>query len=100
MEKYLVILSNAGNARTDNSYKNLVDKIQSKQSRKVYHALPPSVLLFDFEGNNSEVANELNSCVDAADDVLLLHLRPSFMGKFKNAEKLKNLKDFFGNMVG
>lgn len=95
MEKYLVILSNSENSRTDNSYKNLVDKIQSKQSRKVYHALPPHVLLFDFEGNNSTVSQELNSCVDPGDDALLLRVHPSFMGRFKKVDKLKNLKDFF-----
>lgn len=100
MEKYLVILSNANNTRTDNSYKNLVDKIQSKQSRKVYHALPPHVLLFDFEGNSSEVSQELNSCVDPGDDVLLLHIHPALMVKSNDADKLKYLKDFFRHPAG
>jgi hypothetical protein len=99
MEKYIVILSNSENTRTDNSYKNLVDKIQSKQSRKVYHALPPHVLLFDFEGNNSTVSQELNSCVDPGDDALLLQIHPSFMGKFKNPDKLKQLKDFYRSLA-
>jgi hypothetical protein len=95
MQKYIVILSNQQNTRTDNSYKNLVDKIQSRQSQKVYHALPPHVLLFDFEGNSAEVSESLNPCVDSTDDILLLQVHPAFMGKVLNPDKLRNLKEFF-----
>jgi hypothetical protein len=95
MEKYIIILSNLQNSRTDNSYKNLVDRIQSRESRKVYHALPPHVLIFDFDGTNVEAYNDLKSCIDQADHALFLPIDSSFLEKGSNAERVKLLKDFF-----
>ncbi len=95
MEKYIIILSNVHNSRTDNSYKNLVDRIQSRQSRKVYHALPPHVLIFDFDGSNVEAYNDLKGCIDEAEQALFLPINSSFLEKGSNAEGVKLLKDFF-----
>jgi hypothetical protein len=95
MEKYIIILSNLQNSRTDNSYKNLVDRIQSHQSRKVYHALPPHVLIFDFAGSSVEVFDDLKGCVDPADHALFMQIDSSFLEKGADAEKVKLLKDFF-----
>jgi hypothetical protein len=95
MEKYLIILSNLQNLRTDNSYKNLVDRIQSHQSRKVYHALPPHVLIFDFTGSSVEAFDDLKSCVDQTDHALFMQIDSSFLEKGADAEKVKLLKDFF-----
>jgi hypothetical protein len=99
MEKYIIILSNADNLRTDNSYKNLVDRIQSHQLTKVYHALPPHVLIFDFAGNSAEFHNELKSCIDQTDHALFLQVDPSFTEKGAGVEKMKLLNDFFGTGV-
>jgi hypothetical protein len=95
MEKYIVILSNLQNSRTANSSKNLVDRIQSQQSRKVYHALPPHVLIFDFAGDSAEVHNELKSCIDQTDHALFLQIDSSFTETGPGVEKLKLLNDFF-----
>jgi hypothetical protein len=95
MEKYIIILSNLQNSRTDNSYKNLVDRIQSHQSRKVYHALPPHVLIFDFAGSSVDAFDDLKGCVDKADHALFMQIDSSFLEKGADAEKVKLLKDFF-----
>jgi hypothetical protein len=97
MKKYIIILSNLKNSRTDNSYKNLVDRIQSHQSRKVYHALPPHVLIFDFDGSNVEAYNDLKGCIDETDQSLFLPIDSSFLEKGSNAVRVKLLKDFFRN---
>jgi len=98
MQKHIVILSNPQNSRTDNSYKNLVDRIQSHQSRKVYHALPPHVLIFDFDGSHVEAYNDLKGCIDQTDHGLFLPIDSSFLQKGSDAEKLKLLNDFFGKI--
>ena len=96
MKKYIIILSNLKNSRTDNSYKNLVDRIQSHQSRKVYHALPPNVLIFDFDGSNVEAYNDLKGCVDQIDHALFMQIHSTFLEKGGDAGKVKLLKEFFG----
>jgi hypothetical protein len=91
MKKYIIILSNLQNSRTDNSYKNLVDRIQSRQSRKVYHALSPHVLIFDFAGSCVDAFDDLKGCVDQADHALFMQIDSSFLEKGADAEKVKLL---------
>jgi hypothetical protein len=95
MQKCIIILSNPQNSRTDNSYKNLVDRIQSHRSRKVYHALPPHVLIFDFDGSNVEAYDYLKGCIDETDHGLFLPIDSSFLQTGSDAQKLKLLNDFF-----
>jgi hypothetical protein len=95
MKKYVLIVSNSQNSPTDSSYRNLIDKIQSHQECRIYHALPPHVLIFDFEGNALQAYSELKPCVAKEDDSLLLQMEPDFIGNAANVERIKELNQFF-----